>query len=196
MKWIKSSWLAGLVMMMGFLLAGCASFQKQVVTTDPGSGITTTNQVFDVESITPVIETAAFITASVELPKHPEWRKGFETAITELKEIEAAPKIDINQILAVVGRLPVKELQSQEAKLAIAGGQLLLARYGAQLSRVDSLNRLEDLRPIARAIRTGLENGMPPKTVAGKYGTRRDAKPQAISPPQPFIRDSPARAVS
>lgn len=138
-------------------VAGCASFQKTVITTDPVTGVSVTNQVFDVTRITPLVETAAFEGTAVALTEHPEWRDGFNAALKELKFLEASEHIDFTTVLAIIQRLPVKELKSQEARLAISGGTLLLSQVRGSTTALD---KLENLRPIVTALRAGVELGL------------------------------------
>jgi hypothetical protein len=141
------------------MLVGCSHFQKSVVTTD-ANGVVSTNQVVDLSRIAPAVKVAAFSGTSIALQEHPEWIKGFNEALGDLKLIEASPKIDFTTVLAVVQRLPVKELKSPEAKLAITGGTMLLAEYSPEINQITALDKVQEIRPIVTALREGVEQGL------------------------------------
>jgi hypothetical protein len=107
-----------------------------------------------VQDFTPAIKTAAFGGAWYALKEHPEWRIGFETAVADLKILETADKIDFATLMAIAMRLPVDELKSEEAQLAITGATILLSGYGGKLVELD---KLENVRPVATALREGIE---------------------------------------
>lgn len=105
------------------------------------------------------LENAAYIAAEFGtaegLRAHPEWRGGFEQAVTDLKILEAGP-IDLPALLEIVHRLPVKELKSDRAALLIDAATLLLTD---QLGTA-SIGSLEDKKPVVIAIRKGIERGL------------------------------------
>ena len=103
-----------------------------------------------------VIKLAAYVGTTESLRQHPEWRSGFELALVELKRIETVEKIDFTTILAIVNRLPVKELRSERATMFITSGTILLHE---QLQSID-LEKAEDLRGTVKALREGIELGL------------------------------------
>lgn len=102
---------------------------------------------------------AAYVGTAAALQQKPAWRPGFVTAVAELKALEASETIDFVTLLAIVNRLPIKELKSPEAVLIISGATLVLQEYGGQL--VD-IGQIEKIRPIVTAIRQGVELGLGP----------------------------------
>lgn len=110
-----------------------------------------------VEDVVPVVTVAAEEGTFFILLEHPEWRPQFALAAADLKVIEKAERIDFPTIMAIVLRLPVKELKSTEARMAISGATILLSRYGGQGVPLD---RLQQVRPIAAALREGIELGL------------------------------------
>jgi hypothetical protein len=127
------------------LFAGCST---------TGTGTETPRTV---EDFTPAIKTAAMVGTHYALIEHPEWKPHFIAAASELEILEKAEKIDFPTIMSIVMRLPVKELQSDDARLAIAGATILLSEYGG---RSIDLQKLENVRPIARALREGVALGL------------------------------------
>lgn len=122
-----------------------------------GCSTTSGTKQVDVQDFIPAIKTAAMVGTTYSLNEHPEWRSGFETAAKELKVLETADKIDFATIMAIVTRLPVKELQSSDARLAISGATILLSGYG---NKIVALEKLDNVRPVATALREGIELGM------------------------------------
>lgn len=118
------------------------------------TGCATTGGNVTPQDLTPAIKTAALVGTTLVLKDHPEWRGYFVSAAGELAILEQAEKIDFAIILAIFYRLPVKELQSDEAKLAVAGATILLSGYGGKIVELD---KLENVRPLAKALREGIE---------------------------------------
>lgn len=111
----------------------------------------------DLSRFAPAVKTAAMIGTSEALDEHPEWAMEFDRALKDLRKLEAAEVIDLPAVLAIVRRLPVEKLKSREARLAIAGGTILLVDYGGRATAVD----LESVRPFVTALRQGIELGWP-----------------------------------
>lgn len=125
--------------------SGCSTFFNGG---GPGSGGPTAT------NLAPAIKVAVLVGSTYALREHPEWRPHFEAAAQELAIIETAPQIDFTTVLAIITRLPVRELQSDDARLAIIGATILLSTYGEQAI---SLDQLQELRPIVTALRSGIE---------------------------------------
>lgn len=116
----------------------------------------------DIPRISRVTQEAAAFGTEEALLEHPEWMAHFQKAHTELAVLEKAETIDFLDVLEIVNRLPVSELESREARLAIRGARILIS--GIDLPIV-SADRLTELRPIVKALRIGLEDGgVPPIT--------------------------------
>lgn len=120
----------------------------------------------DVNRVAGSVKIAAFTGTSYALIEHPEWRQAFTDAEKELRFIEAQPTIDFATIMAVVTRLPIKELKSEKAVLSITAGTLLLYQYGDSLL----IDEIENLRPIVVALREGIALGLgqPPSRALSK----------------------------
>lgn len=106
--------------------------------------------------IAPAIKTAAYIGTAYALADHPEWRTGFTEAATDLALIEQMDAIDFAMVLAIVHRLPVKELRSSKAAILITSATILLSDYGGSLP----LDQLDKIRPVVKAMREGIELGL------------------------------------
>lgn len=117
------------------------------------AGCQTTN---DNRNVASAVKTAAFVGTSMALLEHPEWRSHFEQARGDLALVEQMEAIDFTMVLAIVHRLPVKELRSPEAALIITGAAIILADYGGEIP----LDQIEQARPVIVALRQGIELGL------------------------------------
>lgn len=104
----------------------------------------------------PAVKQAAQEGTILALSEHPEWREHFLTAADELNIIALAPTINFQTVIDIVNRLPVKELKSKDAKLAISGARIVLAFVQVEVP----LDKVEKYRPIVVALRDGLQNGL------------------------------------
>jgi hypothetical protein len=110
-----------------------------------------------VKNFVPAAETAAYVGTKVALTEHPEWRDGFVQANAELQILASAENPDYTTLAEIVSRLPVEELKSEEATLAITSGEIILQQYG----RPDVVtSKLVDIRPIVQAIQRGVSKGL------------------------------------
>lgn len=141
---------------------GCAGFRKTVVTTDV-NGITTTNTVFDASKLAPIAKRLAKEGTRLPLIEHPEWRKEYVKAVVDLKALEARDTIDLSLLTEIVNRIPASELNSQEARLAIEGGETVLEIVDGVLEangKTIPLDRVNDVRAVVTALRQGVEEGL------------------------------------
>jgi hypothetical protein len=113
-------------------------------------------QTADIERIARVTKEAATIGTMEVLARRPDWRAHFQIAHVELLALEKSDKITLDSILNIVSRLPVKELRSDDARLAITGARLLISAI--DVPEIDA-ERLAQLRPIVVALREGIESG-------------------------------------
>lgn len=105
------------------------------------------------KDLAPLVKTAAYVGTTYALKAHPEYRPGFELALAQLETLEQSETIDFVTLLAIVNRLPVTELKSDEATLIVTSATLLLSEYGGGVLPVE---QLEKARPIAVALRSGI----------------------------------------
>lgn len=121
------------------------------------TGCASTGGKATVDDFTPAIKTAATFGTFYALRDNPDWSDEFLDAARALKVLEHSEKIDFTTIMAIVMQLPVDELKSDDARLAITGATILLSSYGGRLVELD---KLENVRPIATALREGIGLGM------------------------------------
>lgn len=99
---------------------------------------------------------AAYVGTAEFLRAHPEARIGFEAARDSLRVLETSGHVDLAMLLAIVNRLPVKELRSERALIIVTAATILITDFGGALP----LEQLDNLKPVARAIREGIELGL------------------------------------
>lgn len=100
------------------------------------------------------VKTAAYVGSALALNEHPEWKDAFLKAHNDLAILEEAETIGLPEIMAILNRLPVKELQSKEARIAIVGTTLLIEEIGSPAINVETVNKL---RPIVKQLREGIK---------------------------------------
>ena len=96
---------------------------------------------------------AASIGTSVALAQNPGWRPGFETAYNDLDQMLKSKLITGLLLRNVISSLPVKELKSDTARIAIEGATTL---YDATVG--DKIN--VENQPYVVAAATGIRDGM------------------------------------
>lgn len=156
--WVLVNVASSLVAMS---LLGCAGFQKHTVTTDPSTGITTTNTVTDINKIASKVKRITKTGTALVLLKNPELRDEFTTAAGELHRIELQDEIDLNDALLIVQRIDPEALNSQEARIYVAFGTAFIEEVvedvtGEQLTVLSTV----EARPIVKALREGIETGL------------------------------------
>jgi hypothetical protein len=88
------------------------------------------------------------------LDEHPNWKLYFQQAYDDLGVLEKATTIGLPEVLAIINRLPVKELQSKTAKISILSATLLIEEVGSPA--IDA-QHVDKLRPIVRDLRKGIK---------------------------------------
>lgn len=145
--------LENIIMTAGLIIALAAIAISCTTVTQP-DGTTTSKP--DIERIALVAKEAAAFGTEEALKVHPEWLPRFQLARGELVGLAAGPTITAAQLLDIMARLPVKELQSNAARLSITSARIIIA--GAGWSVVPE-ERLKQVAPIAIAIAQGIEAG-------------------------------------
>lgn len=149
-KTLKQMKLPYLSILLAFGL--CASMPAVVGCKTTATG----ERVPDTQKIAGIVKVAAYVGTSEGLKAHPEWRTGFETAAVALGTLETAETLDMADILAVVDKLPLKQLKSDKAVLLITSGTILLQELGGSIIPLDT----SQLQPIAKALREGVQLGL------------------------------------
>lgn len=98
---------------------------------------------------------AAYVGTVEVLREHPEHRPGFVFAVEELTLLESG-SVDAFKLMEIVNRLPVKELRSEHVSMIIGAATILLTD---QIGTTP-LEKLDDLKPVIAAIRSGIEHGL------------------------------------
>lgn len=113
-------------------LAACKS------TTATTSTSTSTNQQAEAEAQLKEVQFACYSAASLgtayAIAKHPEWRPEFEAGLAALDALIAQNNFDPAAFHQALLKLPIKELKSGEAALAIQAATILFHHYGAEIA--------------------------------------------------------------
>lgn len=126
------------------LIAGCV--------TSPDTGKT----VPDIPRIAAITREAATIGTKEALIRQPQWTGKFVMVVAQLEVLEKQTNITVESMLGIISQLPVNELRSDNARLAISTARLVVAAAGwSQVEIVKS----EQLRPVVIALKEGMIAG-------------------------------------
>ena len=134
------------------------------------SGCATTMSQTTQQRVVIGVKLAASIGGAEILVEHPDWRVHFQRAADDLKIIEAGDTVSISQVIAIVQRLPVKELHSPRAVLYANTGVLLLNEVGVATEL--PLEQSKDVKAVAAALREGIENALEATAPSAKDSVR------------------------
>ncbi len=114
------------------------------------------------ESAYALINAAAHSGTAIYLLEKDEEKRGqaartFEAVARGLEVLETKENLTIQDIAKIVYTLPIKELRSKEAVIAISAAQLALRDL--QVGADTSLEKFQ-LRRVARELHTGIRSGM------------------------------------
>lgn len=98
---------------------------------------------------------AGYMGTSTALTQHPEWRPHFVQAEKDLAVLEAQETIDIVTLLAVMNRLPIKELKSPEARIVITTVTITIEEFNGESVALDQV-KTEELRKFIHRLREGI----------------------------------------
>lgn len=105
---------------------------------------------------------AASIGTAEVLRDHPELRPQFEKALTGLEVLIATGNGDPAALQQVIAQLPVDQLESREARIAVTLAKLSFARYGQNVT-VDLTKRSPYVLAAANGLRDGIKAGLVPR---------------------------------
>lgn len=131
----------------------------------------------DIDRIARATQEAASIGTAEAVRDHPEWRKVFGLIRDQLDAIAAKPVVTVSDLLDAIGKLPVSELSSDTARLAMSGARLLIAI--ANFSDVEVV-QTEQVKPITVALSRGITSGLGTPIVGAE--SLRAARPATSFP--------------
>lgn len=120
------------------------------------------------------------------LAAHPDWRDEFTVARDDLKILEAAEAITITELLEIVKRLPVDELQDGDVALYIETGILF---FSDELSQI-AIKNPEEVRAAATGMRRALDKTLEPP--AARFRNPKTNSPNTSG----AVTDQPEQALS
>lgn len=109
---------------------------------------------------TTVAKIAAKDGTMIAIKAHPEWRSGFVQARDDLKVLAAADQVGFGSLLAIVGRLDVKELKGDTARMVISDVQIVLEDTVQGKFAVFDKNQSSDVAKLAGALAQGITIGL------------------------------------
>ncbi len=135
------------------LFTGCKT-TTQVTTNPDGSTVTNIVRIIDVVRVEHAATSAASIGTTVALLQNPTYRPAFEAAVIALYQLEGKDTVSIDDVRAILIKLPIKELKSTNAKIGIAlADQVFLSLNNDKLS----LNRNEAVKAFSHGIYLGMK---------------------------------------
>ena len=129
--------ILSLILVSTLLVTGCGSITKSPETA---------------ARVNKVAKLASYIGTTEYLRAYPMSRPAFELAQLELERAAVSEGIDMAQLLAIVQRLPIKNIQNERASMYITSSVIILSEFGDKLP----LERLTELQPVAKAIADGI----------------------------------------
>lgn len=109
-----------------------------------------------VQSIASKAKIAAYVATAEFMLNKPETRESFDGAVVALKEIETAETVDFVAVLAIIRKLPTDKIGNEQTQIIVTAASMILVDFSASIP----LDQVNDLRPIVRAIREGIEQGL------------------------------------
>lgn len=119
-----------------------------------GCATTDTN---DFSKVLAMARLSAYLGTAESILSHPEWKPDFVLARDELKILETSDTVDLATLLAIMNRLPVKELKGEQTKIVITTFSLILQDA---VFNIYPLEKTGSLQRVARALRQGIDIGL------------------------------------
>lgn len=96
-----------------------------------------------------------YVGTSEALKQHPEWRPQFVSAEADLATLETSESIDVVNVLAIMRRLPVSKLDSQNAVIVITSATVLIEEFGGGSISLNA-QQTDELRQFVHRLREGI----------------------------------------
>lgn len=91
------------------------------------------------------------------LAENPQWRTNIILVRDQLQNAATAPSpVTFDSLLGILQQLPVDELKSSEALLAITGARIVLRRAGRNVE----LGNISNIQPLAGGLAQGMTDGL------------------------------------
>lgn len=121
-------------------------------------GCATTNMTEgDVALVAQDVQDVAREGTIVALSEKPEWRANITLVRDQLNAVSAqGDVVTFNDVLNIIQQLPIAELKSTEARLAITSTRIILRRAGRNVE----LGNIQSIRPVVIALATGISEGL------------------------------------
>jgi hypothetical protein len=155
----KTSLIVSILALASFAaLIGCGCKSETVIKSNPdGTYVTNVVKTLDAARIARASKQAAQDATVNLLTQHPEWLPDFQTAQSDLNILANSPSPSLNDLLAIVQRLPVKQLKGQTAQFSFEGATLILSAIDIPAMPAQAA---ADISTIARALSDGVAAGI------------------------------------
>jgi hypothetical protein len=127
------------------LLSGCALFRAD------------SPEEAKLRDLQNTVYAAASIGTSIALVDHPAWKPRFEAAYRQLDTLVRSQTVTGELLRQIVASLPVKELKSEKARIAIEGATML---FDMSVGTSVSLEQTPYVLAAATGLRDGLRAGL------------------------------------
>lgn len=125
------------------LLTGCASLND---------GLSGSNA----QRIQTSVKLAMYFGTQAYLADKPQARPAFVIARDELAALSTADNIDAVTFLAILNRLPLKEIKGKQSEVLVTAATIILSDFAGELQ----LDQLKQLQPIAKSMADGITLGL------------------------------------
>lgn len=145
MNKLRSLTFVALVALTFALVPGCASLSPDAPLTEG-----------DIALISQDLRDIAHAGTVYALAENPEWRANIGLVRDQLLTASTQDHVTFDTLLLTLQGLPIKELKTNEALLAITAGRITLRRIGRNVE----LGNVANLKPIAKGLADGITDGL------------------------------------
>lgn len=110
----------------------------------------------DLTKVAGIVEVAAYSGVSYYLVENPQQTQKFSLASKELG-ILIEKGVSLEAFIKIVETLPIKELKSKEGKIIVNSAIIIFGTFKNDLIKLDELERTQDLKVIAKALKSGID---------------------------------------
>lgn len=148
--------LMGVVAVAGLLTfnTGC----KSVVTTDPTTGVVTTNKVVNADVIVPVVQTVVPIAVQIAVERETNAAPYLKAATVVLDALVTSGTYDPASVQAALDGLKVPATYSKEGAMAVEAGLAIYKGFAAQA--VTQKLTAQQILPVLKAVSDSIKQGL------------------------------------
>jgi len=130
---------------------------------------------------------AGYISTREALRQNPDWRPYFVQAEHDLQVLEESEDIDYVNVLAIMDRLPIKQLKTEEATIIVTATTIIIEEAGGGSITLSDVQKAE-LRKFVNRLRQGIKLALAQSPAATglqnkRYSDRTPIRVINLSPP-------------